>query len=416
MSSPKPSFLKIRLGFMMFVNYIVWGAWYVTISTYLTETLHFSGTQAGAVFSTVSVAALVSPFIIGLIADRYFATERIMAILYALAAILMFVLPRATGFPMVYAIMLTFCLCFFPTVSLTNSIGMQLVDNPGKEFPILRLMGTFGWIFVGNILGFFKLDATTVPFTITAVASVVMLLISLFVLPHMPPKAKATSFNIREAIGLDALVMLKDKAFLAFSVASVLACIPITFYYSFANDYLNEVGVQNAAGKMTLGQVSEVVMMLLMPLVLRWVSVRWILIAGLLCWTARYLLLAYGNAGSGMWMFYTAIMLHGASYDFFLLTGQLFADQEAPPHLRNTAQGFIYFITYGIGMFTGSLLSGGAVDYFSHTVNGHLVHDWKTFWVSSAAMSISILVVILCFFRTNAKIRPKELEVEALGL
>jgi nucleoside transporter len=252
--TPKPSFLKIRLGFMMFVNYIVWGAWYVTISTYLTQTLHFSGTQAGAVFSTVSVAALVSPFIIGLIADRYFATERVMAILYALAAVLMFVLPRMTGFPMVYAIMLTFCLCFFPTVSLTNAIGMQLVDNPGKEFPILRLMGTFGWIFVGNILGYFKLDATTVPFTITAVASVVMLLISLFVLPHMPPKAKAASFSMREAIGLDALVMLKDKAFLAFSVASVLACIPITFYYSFANDYLNEVGVQNAAGKMTLGQ------------------------------------------------------------------------------------------------------------------------------------------------------------------
>jgi nucleoside transporter len=401
---------------MMFVNYIVWGAWYVTISTYLTQTLHFTGTQAGAVFSTVSVASLVSPFFIGLIADRYIATERVMAVLYALAAILMFVLPKATGFPLVYAIMLTFCLCYFPTVALTNSIGMQLVKDPGKEFPALRLMGTFGWIFIGNIIGYMKAEATTIPFTITAIASLVMLAISLFLLPHMPPKAKGTAFSFREAVGLDALVMLKDKTFLVFSIASILACIPITFYFSFTNDYLNEVGVQNAAGKMTLGQVSEVVMMLLMPFVLRWASVRHILIAGLLCWTTRYALLAFGNPGSNMWMFIVAIMLHGACYDFFLLTGQLYTDQEAPPRLRNTAQGFIFFITYGIGMFLGSILSGAAVDYFTKQANGVMVHDWKTFWISSAIMSMAILIVILIFFRTNVRIKPKEIEDERLEL
>jgi nucleoside transporter len=405
-NSTQPRFLKVRLGIMMFVNYIVWGAWYVTISTYLTQTLHFTGTQAGAVFSTVSVASLVSPFFIGLVADRYFATERVMAVLYALAAVLMFILPKATGFPMVYAIMLTFCLCYFPTVALTNSIGMQLVKDPGKEFPALRLMGTFGWIFVGNIVGYMKAEATTIPFTITAIAAIVM--------PHMPPRARGRTFNFREAVGLDALSMLKDRTFLVFAIASILACIPITFYFSFTNDYLNEVGVQNAASKMTLGQVSEVVMMLLMPLVLRWASVRTILIGGLICWTARYLLLAFGNPGSGMWMFYIAIMLHGACYDFFLLTGQLYTDQEAPPKLRNTAQGFIIFITYGIGMLLGSLLSGSAVDYFTRHVNGQVVHEWRTFWLSSAIMTISILAVILVFFRTGAKIQPKPLEPEDL--
>jgi len=410
-----PSLLKIRLGAMMFVNYIVWGAWYVTISTYLTQTLHFSGTQAGAVFSTVSVASLVSPFFIGLVADRYFATEKVMACLYALGAIIMFALTKVTTFPVVYTLMLAFCLCYFPTVALTNSIGMQLVKDPGKEFPALRLMGTFGWIFIGNVIGFMKVEATTMPFVITAIAAGVMVLISLTMLPHMPPKAKGHDFNIGNALGLDALVMLKDRAFLVFVIASVLACIPITFYYSFTNDYLNDVGVQNAAGKMTLGQVSEVVMMLLMPLIFRWATVRGIVILGLFCWIARYLLFAYGDPGPGMWMFYLGIMLHGASYDFFFMTGQLYTDQEAPPHLRNTAQGFITFATYGVGMLMGSLLSGGALDYFSRTQNGQTVRDWHSFWLSSSLMAVAILIPVLIFFRTKEKIQPKEVPVEAMG-
>jgi len=401
-------YLKLRLSVMMFVNYIVWGAWYVTISTYLTQTLHFTGTQAGAVFSTVSVACLFSPFFIGLIADRFFATERVMAVLYALAAFLMFILPKFTGFPMVYAIMLTFCLCYFPTVALTNSVGMQLVKDPGKEFPAIRLMGTFGWIFVGNIIGHFKFEAGVMQFYITGIAAIVMVFISLFMLPHMPPKAKGTKFSFREAAGLDALVMLKEKSFLVFIIASILACIPITFYFSFTNDYLNEVGVVNAAGKMTLGQVAEVFTVLAMPLVLRWLSVRMILIVGMLCWIVRYTLLAYGDSNHGMWMFIVAIMLHGACYDFFLLTGQLYTDQKAPQHLRNTAQGFILFVTYGIGMLLGSLLSGGSVDYFTGTVGGIAVHEWKTFWLSSVVMSAVILLVILFFFRTNDMIHPGE--------
>ena len=202
--------------------------------------------------------------------------------------------------------------------------------------------------------------------------------------------------------------MMKQKAFLVFVIASVLACIPITFYYSFANNYLNDVGVQNAAGMMTLGQVSEVVMMLLMPFIFRFATVRAIVILGLVCWIARYLLLAFGNPGAGMWMFYLAIVLHGASFDFFFLTGQLYTDQEAPPHLRNTAQGFITFVTYGLGMLVGSLLSGGAVDYFSRTEGGRVVRDWSSFWLSSSAMALVILLLVLFFFRTSAKIKPRE--------
>ncbi|HEY3455573.1 MAG TPA: MFS transporter [Bryobacteraceae bacterium] len=413
-----PSSIKIRLGVMMFVNYIVWGAWYVTISTYLTSTLHFTGTQAGAVFGTVSIASMISPFFIGLVADRYFATEKVMAVLYAIGAALMYLLTRATTFPQVYCLMLAFCLCFFPTVALTNSIGFQLVKDPGREFPVIRLMGTFGWIFINNVIGFMKWETTTGQFWVTLVASLVMVVISLTMLPHMPPKAKGTAFNARTALGLDALVMMKQKAFFFFALASVLACIPITFYYSFTNPYFNEVGVVNAAGKMTLGQASEVIMMLLMPFIFRFMTVRAIVILGLVCWIVRYLLLAIGDPNGGMWMFYGAILLHGASYDFFFLTGQLYTDQEAPPHLRNTAQGFITFLTYGVGMLLGSLLSGGAVDYFTHqNAAGQIVRDWRAFWYSSSIMSAAILVMILITFRTRVKIRPKEeTPVETVGV
>ncbi|HWD99047.1 MAG TPA: MFS transporter [Bryobacteraceae bacterium] len=408
--------VKVRLGVMMFVTYTVWGAWYVTISTYLTRTLHFTGSEAGAVFGTVSIASMISPFFVGLVADRYFATEKVMAVLYGLGAALMYLMTRARTFPEVYGLMLAFCLCYFPTVSLTNSLGFQLVKDPGREFPMIRLMGTFGWIFITNIIGFLKFEDSANQFLVAMAASIVMAVISVALIPHTPPKAKGTEPSLRAALGLDALVMLKQKAYLVFAIASVLACIPITFYYSFANDYFNDVRVQNAAGKMSLGQVSEVVMMLLMPFIFRFMTVRAIVIFGLICWTARYLLLAFGDAGSGVWMFYLAIILHGASYDFFFLTGQLYTDQEAPAHLRNTAQGFILFATFGVGMLAGSLISGGALDYFTHTTAGQTARDWHSFWLSTAAMTAVILLIVAFAFRTRAKIRPREQPAEAAGV
>ncbi len=409
-SAPSPvnlSHVKLRLGIMMFVNYVVWGAWYVTITNYLTTALHFTGTQAGAVFGTASIASIISPFFVGLVADRYFAAEKVMAVLYSLCAVIMFLMTRATSFPEVYGLMLLFCLCYFPNVALTNTITFQLIKDPGKEFPIIRMMGTLGWIFITNVVGFMKWEGTTGQFWVALAASLVMVLISLGLLPNTPPKGKGTKFDARTALGLDALVMMKNKAFFFFALASVLACIPLTFYFSFTNDYLNEVGVPNAAGKMSLGQATEVLMMLAMPLIFRWMSVRMIIVMGLVCWVVRYLLLAFGDPNGNMWMFYGAILLHGASYDFFFMTGQMYTDQEAPPHLRNAAQGFILFLTYGVGMLVGSLLSGAAVDYFTHTEGGKVVRDWHTFWLSSSGMAAVILVMILLTFRTNAKIQPK---------
>ena len=257
------------------------------------------------------------------------------------------------------------------------------------------------------------IETSATPFLLACGASIVMALYCL-TLPHTPPGAQGQAYQRSQSSGFDALVMLKRPSFLVFVIASVLACIPLTFYFSFTNAYLNDVGVQNAAGKMTLGQVSEVGMMLLMPFVFKRVSVKAILALGLLAWSVRYGLLAYGDAGPGMWMFYVAILLHGICFDFFFMTGQLYTDQEAPANLRGTAQGLITFLTYGVGMFIGSVLSGTAVDFFTHTSGGHLVRDWVSFWLSSALSAFVILVLVTLFFRDKTKIQPQPVSMETV--
>ena len=402
------SMVRTRLCAMMFLQYIIWGAWYVTLNTYLTTTLGFTGTQAGAAFGTTALGSLVAPFFVGLVADRFFATERVMATLYAISAVLLFLLTQVTTFSAVYTLLLAFCLCYFPTIALTNAMVMRQVADPGKNFPLIRVMGTIGWIFINVIVGFMKVEATPTPFLLAMGAAIVMCVFSLVALPHTPPPARGQQVTLRRILGLDALAMMKDRSYLVFVIASVLACIPLTFYYSFTNLFLNESGVSNAAGKMALGQMSEVGMMLLMPLVFRLASVRAILLVGLGSWALRYLLLAYGDAQAGVWMFYLAIILHGVCFDFFFVTGQLYTDQEAPPHLRSTAQGFITVVTYGVGMLIGSFLSGFALDYFTTTAGTVVTRNWPSFWLSSAAMSFAIALLVLFFFRSPAKIRAKQ--------
>jgi nucleoside transporter len=402
-----PFSIRFRLSFMMFLNYVIWGSWYVTIGTYLTATLKFSGTETGAVFGTTALACMISPFFVGLFADRFFASERVLAVLHIIGAVLLYMVTQVSSFGAVYAIMFAYCLCYFPTISLTNSLTLRQITDPGRDFPLIRVFATLGWIVTGVVIGQMGVEATKTPFLIAAGASVVMSVFSL-TLPHTPPPNKGQQITVRRILGLDALVMLKDPTFLVFVIASILACIPLTFYFSFTNAYLNEVHVTNSAGKMALGQVSEVGMMLLMPLIFRRVSVKAILLAGLVAWTVRYALLAYGNPDSGMWMFYVAILLHGVCFDFFFMTGQLYTDMQAPPNLRGAAQGLIIFLTYGVGMFIGSLLSGGAVDYFTRTVGGVTIHDWQAFWLSSSAGALVILLMIALFFRSHAKVQTAE--------
>jgi nucleoside transporter len=403
------SFIKTRLAIMMFLQYVIWGAWYVTITTYLTQTLHFTGTEAGLVFSTVSIASLLSPFFVGLVADRFFATERVMAFLYVLSAVLLYLVTNTTTFSGVFWLMLAFCLCYFPTVALTNSITMQTVKDPGRDFPPIRVLGTLGFIVAVSYVSLNGFEDKNTQFLVAAGAAVVMAIYSIVMLPHTPPPARGQKITWQRAVGLDTLSMMKQSSFAVFIVASILACIPLTFYYSFANAYLNDLNVPNAGFIMTLGQWAELVMLLAMPMLFRYVSIRGVLLIGLASWALRYLLLGFGDAGPGIWMFYIAILLHGACYDFFFVAGQLYTDQEAPSHLRSSAQGFITFVTYGIGMYIGSVLSGVVIDHYSVTdAAGNIVRDWKSFWLSSTIMSSAILLLVLLFFRSRTMIRPKE--------
>jgi nucleoside transporter len=401
-----PLSLSARLSFMMFLNYVIWGAWYVTITTYLTATLKFSGTEAGLVFGTGALASMISPFFVGLIADRFFATERVLAALHFIGAVLLYLVTRFSSFGPVYALMLLYCLCFFPTIALTNTLALRQIKNPSREFPIIRMFATIGWIAIGQTVGYLGIESSSTQFLLAAGASIAMGVFSL-TLPHTPPAGKGQPITVRSLLGLDALEMMKDRSYLVFVIASVLACIPLTFYFSFTNAYLNDLGVSNAAGKMTLGQVSEVGVMLLMPFIFRRITVKAVLVLGLFCWSLRYGLLAYGNAGAGIWMFYIAILLHGFCFDFFFMTGQLYTDQEAPAHLRGTAQGFLTFLTYGVGMFIGSLLSGGAADFFTTTSAGVATHNWKAFWISCGAGAGVIMLLVAIFFRSHAKIQNK---------
>jgi nucleoside transporter len=406
-TAPMPSTRSAQLSLMMFLNYVVWGAWYVTLGTYLTATLHFSGTETGAVFGTTALASMITPFFVGMIADRFFATEKMLAVLHLVGAVLLYLVTTVTSFGAVYGIMLAYCLCYFPTIALTNSLALKQITDAGRQFPLIRVFGTIGWIVIGQVLGWLAIEKSAKMFLLAAGASVVMAIYSL-TLPHTPPAGAGEPITARALLGFDALVMLKQRTYLVFILAMILGCIPLTFYFTFTNAYLNEIGVVNAAGKMTLGQASEIVAMLLMPLVFRKMSVRAIIMLGLLSWSLRYGLLAYGNAGAGMWMFYIAILLHGVCFDFFFMTGQLYADQEAPSHLRVTAQGFLTFVTYGVGMFIGSLLSGVALDWFTTKAGVAEVHDWRAFWLSSAAGSFVILMMVALFFRSRSRIESKQ--------
>ncbi|MEM7368189.1 MAG: nucleoside permease [Bacteroidota bacterium] len=386
-----------QLAVMMFLNYFVWGAWYVTIGTYMTVGLEFSGLQIGAVYATNAIAAIISPFFIGMIADRFFASEKILGILHILGGILMYLSTTVTDYGIFYILILLYNLTFMPTIALTNSLAFNQMTDTKKQFPAIRMLGTIGWIVVGLIIGFMQVEPTTTPLVIAAGTAIVMGLYS-FTLPHTPPKAVGQKVTIREILGLDALGLMKERSFATVVIASVLICIPLAFYYSFANPFLNEIGFENAAGRMTAGQVSEALFLLIMPLFFARLGVRWMLTIGMAAWALRYLLFAYGGVEAGSWMLWAGIILHGICYDFFFVTGQIFVDEEAPEHLKSSAQGLITLATYGIGMFIGSNISGIIVDRYVVEGGGH---DWTGVWLVPAVFAVVVLIGFFAAFRNK---------------
>jgi len=395
--------MRLRLSVMMFLEYFVWGAWYVTLGTWLGQALHFSGKEIGLVAGTTALGAMIAPFFVGLMADEWFATQRLLAALHCIGGALLYFASTQTGFGAMYGVLLIYSLCYMPTMALTNSLSFRQMKDPKQDFGSIRVLGTLGWIVAGLIVGYLKVDGlhvetTAIPIRLAAASSVAMGLYCL-TLPHTPPLREARGgFKLSNIFPAEAFSLFRDRNFAVFALASFLICIPLQFYYAFTNPFLNEIGVQNAAGKMTMGQMSELLFMVTLPWFFKRLGVKWTLVLGMLAWVVRYICFGYGNAGELAWMLYIGIILHGICYDFFFVTGQVYVDQKAPIALRAAAQGLITFITYGIGMFLGSYLSGWVVDLYAKST-ASVPHDWRSIWMVPAVMSALVLLIFLAGFK-----------------
>lgn len=450
--------VRIELSIMMFLQFFVWGAWYVTMGSYLGKAgLNFSGPAIGAAYSATSWAAVVSPFFIGMIADRFFSAQKVLGVMHLLGAALMYYVSTVTSPALFFWAVLAYSLTYMPTLALVNAIAFNQMTSTEKEFPAIRVLGTLGWIvaglaiaFIGSVRGA-SIEATAIPMKIAAGVALLMGLYS-FLLPDTPPKGQDKKVTVGDILGLDALKLLRDRSFAIFVLGSLLVCIPLAFYYNYTNNFLNDSGMTGTAGKMTLGQMSEVIFMLVMPFFFVRLGVKKMLLVGMLAWVIRYVLFAFGNSGPLVFMFYGGILLHGICYDFFFVTGQIYVDKRAPKQVQAAAQGFIGLITYGIGMAIGSNLSGWIVEHYTtrttiadatiSVANGVktvlyegtsypvvddtvkllldgvetaakvmedavqvVTLDWQTIWIIPAIMAGAVVLVFALLFKDNGSTR-----------
>lgn len=388
----------VSLSLMMFLQFFMWGAWYVTMSTYL-STIQFDGSEIGNAYSTTSIAAIISPFFIGMIADKFFASQKILGVLNIVGGIVLYSTTWITSPVLFFWVLLLYACMYMPTLGLVNAICFHQMDNPGKEFPRIRAMGTVGWIVAGLLVGFLEVEKSSFPLKFASVISVLAGIYAFF-LPHTPPKAKGQKVSISEVLGLETLSLMRDRSFATLIISALLICIPLAFYYNFTNQYFNESGMEKAAAKMTGGQFSEMLFLLTMPWLFRRFGSKKLIMLGMLAWVIRYTLFALGNNEELVWMLYTGIILHGICYDFFFVTAQIFVDNEAPVKLRAAAQGFVTLVTYGVGMYIGSLISGAVVEMYQISLNAH---HWFNIWIIPASMAGVVLVLFALLFREEKR-------------
>ncbi|WP_298323545.1 nucleoside permease [uncultured Dokdonia sp.] len=394
---------KFQLSFMMFLEFFIWGGWFVTLGTFMGNNLNAEGGEIAAAFSTQSWGAIIAPFIIGLIADRFFNAERILGVLHIIGAALMYMMSQATDSAVFYPYVLGYMIAYMPTLALVNSVAFNQMKDPSKDFPFIRVWGTIGWIVAGLLISFaFGWDSQDAiasgmlknTFVMTAIASAVLGVFS-FTLPKTPPSAKGEKVAIKDILGLEALGLLKDRNFLVFFLSSVLICIPLAFYYQNLSPFLTESGVEKSTALASIGQVSEVVFMLLLPFFFKKFGFKKTILVGMLAWTLRYLLFAYGNTGDLFFMVITGIVLHGICYDFFFVSGQIYTDSKAGPKIKSAAQGLITLATYGVGMLVGFYVAGKITD--ANIVGEG--HDWNSVWIFPAIFAAAVFVIFAVLFK-----------------
>tara|TARA_B110001452_G_scaffold258526_1_gene253848 strand:+ start:1444 stop:2637 length:1194 start_codon:yes stop_codon:yes gene_type:complete len=397
---------------MMFLQFFIWGGWFVTLGTFLGNNLGASGAETGMAFSTQSWGAIIAPFFIGLIADRYFNAEKILGVLHLIGAVLMYFMSQATSFDAFYPLVFAYMVAYMPTLALVNSVSFFQMKDPAKDFSMIRVFGTIGWIIAGLLISYFQWDSTksidegalSNTFTMVAIASLILGIIS-FTLPKTPPSQSDGALSVSDILGLDALKLLKDRNFLMFFITSILICIPLAFYYQQANPFLVELGMENPTGKMTLGQISEVLFMLLLPFFFKKFGFKKTLLVGMLAWAVRYTLFAYGNAGEQAFMLIIGIALHGICYDFFFVSGQIYTDFKAGEKIKSAAQGLITLATYGVGMLIGFWVAGKISDQ-NMLADGS--HNWEVIWMLPAAFALGVMVLFILIFKNETIELKKE--------
>jgi nucleoside transporter len=399
--------IRTKLSTMMFLQFFIWGAWYTSIAVYMTN--HGMGTLTHWPYTVNPVAAIIAPFFLGLVADRYFATEKVLATLHLLGGLILFAAPRFAAEPTTFILLLLlYNLCYMPTLALANSLAFHHIQSQEQQFPFIRVFGTIGWIVAGLFISFGLgkmmggvAEQTPGPLYTAATASILLGLFC-FSLPHTPPPGRGQPVSLRSISGLDALKQLGDRPFYVFIAASLLLCIPLAVYYNFTQLFLGAAGVHRIAGTQTWGQISETVFMLLMPMLFLRLGVKKMLIMGMGAWTLRYALFALAAPDGIFWMILIGIMLHGPCYDFFFVTGQIYVDKKSTPAVRGQAQGFLVLVTYGVGMLIGAQIAGNVYDRFLAGGTALTLPQWRSFWILPAAFAAAVLVFFAAFFKTSA--------------
>jgi nucleoside transporter len=388
-----------KLSLMMLLEYFIWGSWYVTMNPYMKANIGANDVQIGATYGALAIATIISPFFVGMIADRFFAAQRIMGLLHLIGGGMLFLATQIENPTVFYWVILLYSLVYMPTIALSNSIAFYQMSDPGKQFPWIRVFGTIGWIVAGLMISARGIEQQPATFYMAAAASIGLAIFS-FILPHTPPKGKSSEVSLGSALGTEALVLLKDKAYLVFFIAAILVCIPLSFYYSQTAGFLTELGMDNVAGKMTMGQISEAVFIVAIPFLFNSIGVKKMITIGMTAWILRYVFFAFGDLGSGTWMLIAGIVLHGICYDFFFVTGYMYTEKKAGEEIKNAAQGLFTVATYGIGMVIGTAFSGFVAERFA-TETGH---DWTSIWYVPAGIAIVVLLYFLIFFKEKREI------------
>jgi len=385
-----------QLSAMMFLEFFLWGAWYVTMGPFM-DAAGMKPETIGWAYSLGPIAAIVSPFFLGMVADRFFATERVLATMHLIGGAILCLAPiAAQQSPTLFlVVVLAHMLCYMPTLGLTNTLAFHNMTNAEKQFPMVRVWGTIGWIAANWVISEMNYDKSANMFYLAGGSGLLLGLYS-FTLPHTPPPAKGSAFSVRDALGLDALKLLRSRSFAVFALCSFLICIPLAAYYSFAGEFVGKSGFDKIAGTMSYGQMSEILFMLVMPLFFARLGVKWMLLVGMAAWVARYGLFSASASDHVKWMVLGGIVLHGICYDFFFVTGQIYVDQKADPRIRGSAQGFLVLITQGLGMFIGAQVIGRLVGHYTAESG---VRDWQSIWLVPCVFAAVIMVIFFLFFR-----------------